>query len=112
MHTDPLQDLDSAATAAREFAEETLGLFGDCGVDAASVVSEGTGCGFAWLLLEGGSVHWCSMAVQQLLIDQRWHKLRFRGTMQALAAAIFEARLRDPLQALKASAADSRLSWC
>ncbi|KAI7842863.1 hypothetical protein COHA_003481 [Chlorella ohadii] len=50
------QDLDSAATAAREFAEETLGLFGDCGVDAASV---------------------------------------------ALAATIFEARLRGPLQALK-----------
>ncbi|PSC70091.1 Cytochrome c oxidase subunit 6b [Micractinium conductrix] len=30
-------DMDSAATAAREFAEETLGLFGACGVDAASV---------------------------------------------------------------------------
>lgn len=35
-----LQDEDSAATAAREFAEETLGLFGDCGVDAASVVRQ------------------------------------------------------------------------
>lgn len=37
----PLQDSDAAATAAREFAEETLGLFGGCGVDAASVVSVG-----------------------------------------------------------------------
>lgn len=30
-------DADSEATAAREFAEETLGLFGAPGVDAASV---------------------------------------------------------------------------
>lgn len=32
-------DADSAATAAREFAEETLGLFGACGVDAAAVAA-------------------------------------------------------------------------
>jgi hypothetical protein len=32
-------DADSAATAAREFAEETLGLFGCCAVDQQGVAA-------------------------------------------------------------------------
>ena len=32
-------DADSAATAAREFAEETLGLFGTCAVNQAGVLA-------------------------------------------------------------------------
>lgn len=96
-----LQDEDSAATAAREFAEETLGLFGDCGVDAASVVRQwggtvfGTGhicCGLDW---NARQVHKCCAA------DQRSLLLLASRHMQALAAATFEARLRDPLLALK-----------
>lgn len=123
-------DADSAATAAREFAEETLGLFGAPGVDQVGEEGWDAFGASPWRRCKGGTQRWSrglvlaclscmpgealSRAGASSCAHGRTHNSRSPQASVALAASAMEARLRDPRQAVKVGAASclARVACC